>query len=174
MIPVEPEILIASEIVAAMHQVAIGAAENAAFAFHDAAALGTRLNLLVNTDSEQEALAAAQRARTEIDRLNSILNWRDPASELSQLNQSRRHVASPDLLAVIAAAERWRETTGGAYSGRLGRVLELWRKAQSSPPDAAEVERLAAAARTANIEIDLAARTIVRPEAVHFDLDGLA
>jgi len=174
MIPVGPEFLIATEIAFAVQPAAIAVGEKAAFAFHDAAVLGTRLNLLLNTDSEQEAFAAARRARTEIDRLNRILNWREPTSELALLNRSKRHVASYDLFAVIAAAERWREASRGAYSGRLGRVLELWRAARDSLPDAAEVARLAEAAQTAHVELDPETRTIVRPEAVSFDLDGMA
>jgi thiamine biosynthesis lipoprotein len=174
MIPVGPEFVIASEITPGMHQLSIAIGERTAFAFHDASVLGTRLNLLTNTDSAPEALAAAHRARAEIDRLNLILNWRDPTSELARLNRSNRHVASDDLFAVIAAAEYWRDATGDAYSGRLGRVLELWRMAQNSLPHAAEVERLATAARTACLEIDLETRAIIRPDAVRFDLDGLA
>src|SRR5690606_20165929 len=166
MIPVGPEFLIAADIALATQPLVIAASERAAFVFHDAAVLGTRLNLFVNTDSKQEAVAAARRARSEIDRLDRILNWRNPASELSQLNRLQSHVASDDLLAVIASAERWRVATGGAFSGRLGRVLQLWRTAQDSPPDAGEAARHAEAAQAAAVEIDPDTRLIVRPEAV--------
>ena len=174
MFPVGPEFLIASEIALAMERAVTAVGESSAFAFHDAAVLGTRLNLLVNTDRHDDALAAAQRARAEIDRLNGILNWRDEASELAQLNRAGRHVASHDLFSVIAAAEKWREASGGAYSGRLGRILDLWRAARTSPPDRAEALRLAEAAQTARVELDPETRTIIRPEAVRFDLDGMS
>ena len=174
MLPVEPEFLTVSEIALAIEQAARVVGERSAFAFHDAAVLGTRLNLLVNTASPDEALAAAQRARAEIDRLNAILNWRDEGSELAQLNRSVRQVASHDLFLVIGAAEKWREMSGGAYSGRLGRVLDLWHAARLSPPDPVEARRRAEAAANARVELDPETNTIERPEAVRFDLDGLA
>ena len=141
------------------------------FAFHDAAVLGTGLTLLVHAPDRALALAAARAARTEIDRLDRILNWRDPGSELSALNRSRRHHASPDLFAVLSAAERWREITGGAFSGRIGRLAALWREAKHPPPDAAKA---AQAAERATVELDPQARAVVRPDAVLYDLDALA
>lgn len=149
-------------------------ASPAAFGFHDAAVLGTRLNLQINAATHAQALAAALRARAEIDRLNAVLNWRDPDSELGRLNRARRHVASPDLFEVVLAAETWRAASDEGYSGRLGRVLDLWRRAHDAPPQPAEAQRLATAAREARVELDPARRAVVRPQAVQFDLDGLA
>jgi thiamine biosynthesis lipoprotein len=173
MFPVGPEFLIGSDIALATERAVTAVVERSAFAFH-AAVLGTRLNLLVNTSSQDEALAAAQRARAEIERLNQILNWRDEASELARLNRTGRHVASHDLFTVIAAAESWRKSSRGAYSGRLGRVLALWRAAQNSPPDPERAARFAEAAQAAPVELDADTRLIIRPEAVCFDLDGIA
>ena len=76
------------------------------FIFHDPCVLGTRLNVAVRAGGQTEAYAAACAARAEIDRLDSVFNWRDPASEISLLNQAGKFQASIDLFAVLSAAER--------------------------------------------------------------------
>lgn len=173
MIPVGLEYALASEAIeAARNGDLVG--HHAAYAFHDEAILGTHLKLLVNADSQDAAFAAAHRARAEIDRLDQVLNWRDDNSELSLLNQSSLLGVSSDLFAVVAAAERWRRISRGAYSGRLGRLSDLWRWSSVAPPDAGECRRLAKTIQAANVELDPASRRIVRPDAVTFDLDGLA
>jgi len=141
------------------------------YAFHDPCVLGTYLNLLVRAVGQGEAYEAACRARREIDRLDAVFNWRDPSSELSQLNRATRFKASPDLFTVIAAAERWRALSHNAISGRLGQLLAAWRTAPLTPADAASQ---ATAIGNATVTLDAATHTITRPDAVHFDLDAIA
>lgn len=143
------------------------------YAFHDPHVLGTRLNLLVRAEGQAGAYAAARAARAEIDRLDRVFNWREPASELSRLNRSARHEASVDLFAVVAAAERWRTLSAGAVSGRMGRLLQVWREARETP-DPRDMARLAREIADADVALDAAARIITRPESVAFDLDALA
>jgi thiamine biosynthesis lipoprotein len=150
------------------------ALEDGSYVFRDEAVLGTRLRMDLVAANFGVAQTAAFAVRAEIDRLNGIFNSRDPASELFVLNRSRTHIASPELLAVVAAAERWRTTTNSAYSGRLGHVLDLWRHARSETPSRRELECLALAADRANVVLDASTRTITRPDAVSFALDGLA
>ena len=88
------------------------------YVFHDDCVLGTRLNLLVRAGSQADAYAGACAARREIDRLDRVFNWRDAGSELSRLNRSEQLVVSAEMFAVVSAAERWREVSDGAYSGR--------------------------------------------------------
>ena len=141
--------------------------------FHDPDTLGTRLNLLISAPDREAAFAAAGSVRREIDRLAAIFNWRLPDSEITQLNHNPAWQASPDLFAVIAAAERWRGTSLGAVSGRLGRLLSLWRMARGLP-DKDSIARLARTIAEADVILDPGARTIIRPAAVVFDLDALA
>jgi FAD:protein FMN transferase len=150
------------------------AAQRGQLHFRDEAVLGTRLNLLVSAGSGDVALAAAQAARAEIDRLNLVFNSRLRSSELFQLNVSNEHPASPDLFAALAAAETWRIATGDAFSPRLGRLLDHWRGAGHALPDRARAKRLAEAAAQAKVEMDPVTRTIVRPDMVRFALDGFA
>ncbi len=141
------------------------------YAFHDPCVLGTYLNIFVRAAGRGEAYEAACRARREIDRLDAVFNWRDPGSEISRLNRAAQFMASPDLFAVVAAAERWREVSGNALSGRLGQLLATWRDAALTPTDAAH---LAAQIAQADVQLDPATRTITRPEPVQFDLDAIA
>ncbi|RYD95400.1 MAG: DUF2271 domain-containing protein [Sphingomonadales bacterium] len=141
------------------------------YAFHDPCVLGTYLNVLVRAEGQAEAYEAACRARREIERLDAVFNWRDPASEISQLNSAARFVASADLFAVVATAERWRELSHNAISGRVGQLLAAWRTAALAPADAA---RMASGIANANVRLDPATRTVTRPEPVHFDLDAIA
>jgi thiamine biosynthesis lipoprotein len=142
-----------------------------AFVFHDPCVLGTRLALAVMSGGQGEAYAAACAARAEIDRLDAVFNWRDASSEISRLNRAGHFEASADLFAVVATAERWREISTGAVSGRLGVLLERWRMADPGPDEAAA---LAHAIDAADVNLDDAARTIMRPEIVRFDLDAIA
>lgn len=144
------------------------------YVFHDACVLGTRLDLLVRAMGQAEAYAGACAARRQIDRLDGVFNWRDPASEISQLNRAERHVASGEMFAVVAAAERWREISGGAYSGRLGRLLDAWRGVDRIAPEADAMARMAREIANADVVLDAEALTILRPDVVRFDLDGLA
>jgi thiamine biosynthesis lipoprotein len=141
------------------------------FVFHDPCVLGTRLTLAVTASGQAEAYAAACAARAEIDQLDAVFNWRDASSEISRLNRASRFEASHNLFAVVAAAERWREVSTGGMSGRLGLLLERWRLAE---PGRNEVAALAQAIGEADVRLDAASRTIMRPEVVRFDLDAIA
>jgi len=143
------------------------------FAFHDPCVLGTRLNLVVDTEGQDAAYRAACAARVEIDRLDRVFNWRNPAAEISRLNAAATFVASPELFEVVAAAERWRTLSAGAYSGRLGRLLQVWRDARTMPERCA-MATLAQAIGAAEVGLDAQARVVTRPGVVHFDLDGMA
>lgn len=164
MIPVEPAFVIQADVVRVGERV---------FAFHDADVLGTRMELRINAADQGAALEAAARARGEIARLDRVFNWRDAGSELARLNASVEHAASAELFAVIAAAERWREASLGGYSARLGRLLAVWRAAEVMP-DRGVVAELAREIAAARVEMDAGLQTIVRPEVVRFDLDGMA
>ncbi len=144
------------------------------YVFRDEAILGTRLQIDLVARNYSDAQAAALNARNEIDRLNLILNNRSSDSELSILNRSRIHRASPELFAVVTAAERWRTETSSAFSGRLGRVISVWEIARDQTPSRMELARLACAADKAFVELDSSTRTITRPDEVEFALDALA
>ncbi|MEY4965672.1 MAG: hypothetical protein RL274_1255 [Pseudomonadota bacterium] len=132
--------------------------------FHADHVLGTSLDLAVVAKKPLAAALAIDAARTEIARLDRILSaWRGD-SELMTLNASASLPVSQDLFAVIAACEKMRDITGGAYSARIGRLLEACK----------DSARLAVRIEAASLRLDAASRNITRPDEVVFAVDGLA
>jgi thiamine biosynthesis lipoprotein len=96
-----------------------GQAQSPAWRLHQPHVLGASLDLTVVTDEPAAALAASRAAQAEIDRLDAALSrWRPD----SRVSQGR---TSDDLDAVLAAAERWRQATGGAFDARRTGALDL-------------------------------------------------
>lgn len=136
--------------------------------------LGTRLNLVVRAAAQDSAYAAVGAIQAEIERLDRVFNWRDRGSEISRLNAVTCHAASDELFEVVAAAERWRALSGGACSGRIGLLREMWSAARDVAPDRGELARIAAEIGATVVRLDAARRTIERPNVVRFDLDAIA
>jgi thiamine biosynthesis lipoprotein len=147
-----------------------------AYRFHADHVLGTSLDLVAVAADPASALLAAEAARREIDRLDAVLSGWRADSELSALNATGQMQVSPDLFRVLAACERWRAATGGAFDGRLGSVLALWRAAEASgvAPDPARLHDLGAAIASAGAGLDPATRTVTRPAGVAFAPEALA
>src|SRR6476661_4456308 len=70
--------------------------------------IGTSMDLIVCSPSTRAAEGACQTVREEIDRLTSILDTRDPNSEISLLESSNdRRFASRELTDVLTAYDDW-------------------------------------------------------------------
>jgi thiamine biosynthesis lipoprotein ApbE len=83
--------------------------------------IGTSLDLIVCSPDDGVAEGACRTVREEIDRLASILDTRDPASEISRLEHSEGDPEmSPELAEVLRAYEYWERRTGGLFSIRPG------------------------------------------------------
>jgi thiamine biosynthesis lipoprotein len=125
----------------------------------------------------REAIEGAFAAMAEIDRLMS--NYRDD-SELALVN--RRAAAEPvrvsdPMLAVLRAAQRVSERSGGAFDVTVGPLVRLWGFHDRKPhvPDAAELARVAPLVGYRNVVIDPAAGTVrFRRSGVELDLGGIA
>lgn len=143
------------------------------WAVHEEHVLGAPANFIVTALEEADVAAAVSAARAEIERLNGIFNTRRVTSEISQLNNARSMRVSQELFDVLSLAERLREASSGAYNGRLGMVLGLWRSAEAAAPDA-DVVLNAAAAAQGEVRLERATRTVIRPEGAAFDVDSLA
>ncbi|HEY2010787.1 MAG TPA: DUF2271 domain-containing protein [Rhizomicrobium sp.] len=142
------------------------------WSFHYDHILGTSLDIVAVATNEQFAQAAADAVNSTIQRLESLLSGWQGGSELSALNRAYEFSASTDLFQVIAACERWRAETGGAFSARLGAVLEATRNEAAVAPH--DLGSMAAAIDSAVVTLDNAHETILRPDAVRFAVDGLA
>jgi len=75
-------------------------------------AMGTEMELLVDGDAAEGALAAAEQ---EIHRLEALLSRFRDDSELSRLNRDGSIDAGPDLLRVVSLAFEARARTGGRF-----------------------------------------------------------
>jgi thiamine biosynthesis lipoprotein len=83
--------------------------------------IGTSMDLTVCSPSSRVAEGACRTVLEEIDRLRSILDTRDPASEISRLEgPDDRRDTSRELTEVLRAYEYWERRTGGVLSIRPG------------------------------------------------------
>jgi thiamine biosynthesis lipoprotein len=80
--------------------------------------IGTSLDLVVWTSCATAAQRAAAAVVAEIHRLASILDTRDPNSEISQLGEPGAQMRSRELAEVLSAYDDWAERTGGIVSVR--------------------------------------------------------
>src|SRR5689334_15202926 len=81
--------------------------------------IGTSLDLSVWTSNSRVAEGVCRTILGEIDRLASILNTRDPASEISLFENSRgKRKPSRELAEVLDAYNYWGIRTGGVFSIR--------------------------------------------------------
>jgi thiamine biosynthesis lipoprotein ApbE len=146
------------------------------FAFGHDHVLGTSLDLLVAAPDRTLAEACESAVLEEVERLRRILSTYDPASEIGRLNATSAALrVSPELLEVLDLYESWRLRTAGAFNGRLGSILALWKEAEASgrePDDAL----LAAAAREIDgpaVELDVEAGTARRLGTARLNVDAL-
>jgi thiamine biosynthesis lipoprotein len=151
-------------------------AQAQAWRFRANPVLGTSLDLVAIAADRAQAKLAADAARAEIARLDALLSGWRADSELARLNAAASLTVSPDLFAVLAACERWRAVTGGAFDARQGDVFALRRAAAGHGvvPDADMLRRLWTAAGACDVGLDAATRTVTRPQAVRFAPEALA
>src|SRR2546421_4322172 len=117
-------------------------------------AMGQPVHVMVFAGSEQEGLDACAAALAELRRVEARLTLFDDASDLCELNRragkGAMHVGR-DLAAVLALAERFRCTTGGAFNVAVEPLMRAWgfhrpRTTAPSPSELAEAREAVAAA----------------------------
>lgn len=150
--------------------------------FHqEAYVFGTRVDLTVYGDSQQQAEKAMAAVLQEFDRLHHALHAWQP-SELTELNEGLARgetvEVSEELALLLADAQTIAETGDGLFDPALGKLIALWGfhddEFEPKLPDSVELsELLAAAPSMADIEID-GTRVSSRNPAVQIDLGGYA
>lgn len=114
----------------------------AEFTFARENVLGTSLRLCVTAVDEAAARDLEAAVLEEIERLAGIVSSWDAGSELRRALASAEDVVlGPELAALVAAADAWRQRTRGAFEPGVGALSALWREAaeRGSPPPAAEL-----------------------------------
>lgn len=139
--------------------------------------LGTSLEMIVVEADVAQADAALAAALREIHRLEAVLSTWKNDSELSHFNASQGpEKASIDLRRVLSLCEAWRQRTQGAFSCRLGSLLDTWRAAASSQPavlpDRATMRKQAR--KIASLEFEITRGPLPHLPGLNWQVDGLA
>lgn len=93
------------------------------------------------------AEAAERAAVAEVERLQDVFTVHDQDSELCRWRGGRLDTPSPELVEVLAAAQRWWRASGGGFHPAAGVLRQRWLRAEDEqrPPDAQELAELVAA-----------------------------
>jgi thiamine biosynthesis lipoprotein len=111
------------------------------FTYHHDHVLGTSLEIQVQADAESTSLAAEAKVLSEIERLAKIFSTYEASSEFSrwQAKQNQAVTISPELFEILAASDRWRKESNGAFEPAIAVLSNVWKQAeqrQSLPTDA--------------------------------------
>ena len=114
------------------------------FTFNHEHILGTSLEIQVEAASLAAATAAEGRVLTEIDRLSKVFSTYESDSEFSRW-QSRTGIAtpvSPELLQGLAASDRYRTLSHGAFHPAVQSLTQVWQHAEKRQqlPTTAELQ----------------------------------
>jgi len=140
-------------------------------------AMGQPVHLQLFAASESAGYEVAQAALAELRRVEHVLSRFDDASDLAELNRhaGRGSLAvSPDLVAALEAAERFRRATGGAFDVAVEPLMRAWgfHAPRRSEPTTAELAAARAAVSAARIEFR-GRRVALRGLATRLDLGGI-
>lgn len=112
---------------------------------HYEGVLGTTLTLQVRARGSQQARAAEAAVLAEIDRLERIFSSFSPESEFARWQAQGVAQLSPELQALLRAAEGWMAHTHGAFNPAAAAIQALYR--QNPEPAEGELEALRRALR---------------------------
>ncbi len=146
--------------------------------FHQDHALGTSLDMLAIGATPTQTQQAFLAAIAEINRLDQILSTYRNDSEISMLNQmdndGKPLIVSSDLFAVLQACETWRDRTCGAFSGRMGQLIEIHQRINEPTEKNLSTKQLAQHIHHAQVVLDATTLSVTRPQTVQFATDALA
>lgn len=128
--------------------------------------LGTSLDVRVRAANYAEAQRAEAAALQVFDREDARLSsWRKD-SELSQWERTRFEPVkvSPELFAMLASFDAWREKSNGALDASSEAAAQLWKRAaaEGRKPTAAEIGATVEAMQQAHWTLDAANGTATR------------
>lgn len=86
-------------------------------------AMGTEVEMLVDSGEGRDPSDALRAARDEVVRLEALLSRFSPDSEVSRLNRDREAVLPPDVLTVLLAGLDARATTAGRFDPTVGAAV---------------------------------------------------
>lgn len=135
--------------------------------------MGTFARVLVVASDKNTAEKSVKAALAVFDRVETLMNDYDPASQISEVN--RRAFAEPvavdaDVFEVLAAAVEYSMLTDGAFDITVGPVVQLWRQARITglAPAPEQIAEAQAKVGFRHLTLDAAGKT------VRFAVDGMA
>jgi thiamine biosynthesis lipoprotein len=140
-------------------------------------AMGQPVHLQLFAVSEAAGYETAQAVLAELRRVEGALSRFDDASDLSELNRHAGRgalAAGPDLMAVLGAALRFEQATGGAFDAAVEPLMRAWgfHAPRATEPTAAELAEARAAVRAARIDLR-GGRAALEGRATQLDLGGI-
>jgi thiamine biosynthesis lipoprotein len=92
--------------------------------------MGTLFRVVIYAGGTEAADRAMRASFAKARELDEALSDYKPDSELNRLCRAGRMVASPDLFAVLEAAQRVSRDSRGAFDVTVGPLVDLWRQAR--------------------------------------------
>jgi len=139
--------------------------------------LGTTLQLTIFADDAETATRAEAVALAEIDRLEMVFSEYRPDSEFARLQRSptdKPHQVSVELAEVLAATERFRRLTSGAFDPRAGEIKRFWQQNHSLSAEAIDAKRRQLASSLAQTPYHLTANQVQRNDDHTLSLNAIA
>ena len=142
--------------------------------------MGTFSRVVAIARSEKVARACIAAAFEEQERVNELMSYHNPDSELNAVNREAYHrpvEVDEATFAVLERALHFSELSGGAFDVTIGALGELWRRAAATDAVPTEAEIAEARSRVGydKLQLDPNARTVrFAAEGMKIDLGGIA
>jgi len=144
--------------------------------------MDTFCSITVVASSKAEAREAIEAGFGEIQKLETLLNYFSPQSELSAINDAAGVAAvkvDAETLEIVNKAMDIAAASGGAFDPTVAPVIRLWKfskeRSKSVIPPADEVERALNRVGYGNVTIDSTASEIfLKKKGMEMDLGGIA
>ncbi|NHK27143.1 DUF2271 domain-containing protein [Parvularcula flava] len=146
------------------------------YEFREDRVLGTTFHMKVAAENQSSASLAKEAALARIRDLDAVLStWRND-SEIAGMNDATQSRVSEDLFNVLFLCEQFLETSGNAFSCRVGTLMTAWREAEQSgvAPLAITMQGMADAIARATVGLDADTRIVQKPANVKFDVNAVA
>ncbi len=141
--------------------------------------MGTRVRIVLYADSAARAAAAAAAAFDVMRAVNARMSDYLPDSELSRLSAAAGlgpKPVSPELFAVLDAAQQIARASGGAFDVSVGPLVRLWRQSRASRrlPEPAELQAARALAGHERMILSKPDSVLLVAPGMRLDLGGIA
>lgn len=176
MIPRHLPILLAAALVPCLS----GSGRADDFVFYHDNVLGTSMELKVAAKDVETARRSESAVLAEIDRLAAIYSGYDPSSEFSRWERAPRGQGpaplSAELFGTLAAADRWRERSRGAFDARAEGLSRIWSRSarQGRIPDDAAIRQALDAMIDPAWRLDHESNTAERTSGAPITLNAIA